>query len=408
MRGSLILLWQLSVLLAMPYSNKWAPTDVTRKTDKYVLLLVSALVESGDQFFQHYYGPWWTAYKAARLAEQIRARGDPEPTYLFPGPPIEEFWKEDFIDYPIAPVQAYAAERFCPIATGWRKGRWGCYLGCQDIRTTIEWILGRVLAVDVKRQVRARRPPFGFMCPEGKMSVTRLTPSIREAETPEQKAAAIALLKHLFFATLTDKESVYGDESPFLTTCECIEAMPEVMRAEAKICGVRDPETRKLMRPALVATSKRKREHVESLPNHSGLSTSARKRLHKQAAKRDLPRRQRLRHPGPSSVRQNVPFEDQIPREDEEEHEDDEDDEPQEERTANLTEEAGPSNISCYDFDYPELQTTMPQQAASTEEDFRAELEYVRATIQAMSSFDEWWQMAPADSQRSGKGHKER
>ena len=197
---------------------------------------------------------------------------------------------------PDIPVEAFQGESFGPWQTGWRAGPWGCYMACQDIRTTSEWVMGYYVDRYGKfnpgqGQVQARAKwTYGFTCPEGMISETVIKQSMREPETDEEIIAAIKLLMELtqYHATFPkDMLHIYG-EIGLITTCHCIEATDEeaeearreVMRHKKRLRNkaqdLQLDTTKRSSRIRLQAWQyvRKPRKKARTCDDSSGLSTS--------------------------------------------------------------------------------------------------------------------------------------
>ena len=253
-RLAVLILRMLSVQ-AIPYSNIFAPAGIVVHSSKWVFDPQLAQIEimNGTDFCQWYYTPWWEAYKKLRLEAQVEARKSKGRSHW------KDVYAESFTDYPTseipnlaAPVEAYAGEAFCPLAmAGWRYESWGCFLGCQDIRKTIEWIIAKPITRHAKKQVRARRPSFAFKCPPGYMAKeTEPEFSLREDEPDNDIASALDLLNEDRFSTTKDPESIHGS-APIINSCECVQATPLEMHKAAVACREKIPGTHgKLKKPS--------------------------------------------------------------------------------------------------------------------------------------------------------------
>ena len=182
-----------------------------------------------DMFCQLLFLAWWKQYQAERIRKMIY--------------PVKKSWFEpgllkDFTRYlddavpfsiPYVPVEAFAGLVQKPFYKGWRKDRYSCRTGCQDLRTTIEWIMA--MSVESKQHVRARTN-LAFICQEGLIAVTEEMPSLREKESEQDVEEALDSLKYRM-PTRTDQMSLRGSPGP-LTKCKCVEPTAAVQTPKPK------------------------------------------------------------------------------------------------------------------------------------------------------------------------------
>ena len=194
------------------------PPGFQRHTAKLVLMQPMGLGYSSDALCQYLFGPWWKIYQAKRLGRFLLADGRNK---------LDPDLNKDFTRYmddtsptalPFVPVEAAYGEAFEPKNAGWHQNLYGCFTGCQDIRTTLEWIMS--MTIEHKQHVRAKLG-LAFLCQEGLVSVViHDQPTLREQESDTDIDKAMKSLE-IRMPTKTDRESLWGEESG-VTKCKCV------------------------------------------------------------------------------------------------------------------------------------------------------------------------------------------
>ena len=217
-----MLLWFVLSLPCVHAIPKFAkpPADFTKATEKIVLTSEQPH-RTGDDLCSHHYGGWWAPYQLrrdrARLSEQkdalIRADFTRYPD------PQETSWAKVWD----VPVESFDGERFKPsVQPGFRQDKWGCFTACQDIRTTVEWMLTAHFENKVEQRARAI---FAFLCMDDEMAVEYQEMTRREETLDEE--AVIEMFKarpEWKYIAKLNKLEMYGDRGPMLTKCKCVRA----------------------------------------------------------------------------------------------------------------------------------------------------------------------------------------
>ena len=282
------------------------------------------------------------------------------------------------------PVEAVLGEPYMPQTDGGRLAAVpGCYIGCQDIRKTLEWVMAAKLGQKITWQVRLRFF-FSFECPEGYFARPTKRDSWREPETEEEFNIAVALLKSFGkkadFSKFLDYDLMLKGETGEITGCECY-----IPTEKERYDGIRE----------LTMNRTRGRKHKASTAREM-----TRKKT-RQTYNRSCPENRGLSEGAGTSESNNREFDESIlddfdscfPRgtsfPEEEEFEDIQIDELEE----------VPGEIVCHDYNYPEFEvgTTLPadQQAAPDPESvaaasalLQASLHRYLADLEAMIDFD--------------------
>ena len=176
---------------------------------------------TGDKVCAQYFSKSLNAWYIRRAALFRKRRFGMSPEYKIPYT-IYPTKTEPIIKYPVEAVLGETYES--PVKDAEGKTTWipGCYIACQDLRKTIEWVMpGKIFQ---KIQVRLK-PYFAFPCPAGYYSRTTTRPSMREYETQEEYDAGIAFLKSIGsrvdFSMMTLYDDMLKGKSGLITGCEC-------------------------------------------------------------------------------------------------------------------------------------------------------------------------------------------
>ena len=236
----LFLLATLIAVTAIPWKVHVQPEGVRSTTGRRIILEHTQRpdITDADAFCRYYYHPWWRDYPILREYLRThdinaRERGTAEYDALVAIQDIvgDNIFDAEYTKYSTdlldVPVEAIDGEDFIPRGTGNKHGHmkrpYGCFHGCQDIRTMFEWVISSV--VESRVNIRAKWL-FMFTCGEGMVSETYDKESKREHDRVKDKLAA-ALLKHGKFATYGDEASFKGDERPIVKGCRCVPETPE-------------------------------------------------------------------------------------------------------------------------------------------------------------------------------------
>ena len=263
-------------ITAVPYANKH-PDGYAIKGARIVMTRPNPTILTGTQMCQDYYSEFFKRNRVLRTTFQRQNELDP-------------YYVRDFTHYPRnsppdglyigVPVEAVMGEVFASVNWGYKQGLWGCYVACQDLRKTLEWLLSA-------RMLRARhirlKTTFSLLCPEGMISRTITRLSHREYETAEEIAEAMDHWKIMEKKTKLDNQMNYhllvnGDTDAEITDCECfVPTGRERKEALDKYIDRFKPEIVKdLKRPSL-ATS---RMPVKKKPQMRGIVHEAREDPH--------------------------------------------------------------------------------------------------------------------------------
>ena len=187
--------------------------------DKHVLKEPNDYALTSDSVCWLFHHSWWEQYQSRREAAMKEA--DPQAALSI------QFTRYPSIaqEFMTVPVESILGEPFGPRSVTWRKGKWGCYFGCQDLRKTIEWVLALEVELSGIRKVHVRaRWTFALLCPPGMISREVSKRSMREFETGEELEAAFTLHKKLTWraekATEWDNLTLYG-LTGIIKGCEC-------------------------------------------------------------------------------------------------------------------------------------------------------------------------------------------
>ena len=182
----------------------------------------------GDAVCSKYYAEYFKEYDKFRwrvFNEDNVAKGHiPEyhkPYTLYPRPDLPE--------WPV-PVEAILGEVYESIEGGKPTGVVGCYVACQDIRKTLEWILATRRSRKLQFRVKAF---FSFRCGNGMSARRTYRQSWREKETQAEIIEAFNLLRTFSISAQynrlkpRNRNMVLNGEPDVITGCECYEATEE-------------------------------------------------------------------------------------------------------------------------------------------------------------------------------------
>ena len=206
---------------ALPYLKKHPP-GFTYKSIKITTTPEYTGPLNGDAVCAAYYEEYLEEYKIRR-----------EEAYSQRKPGIQTYELHiPYTKYPNevakVPVEAILGEVYLPQKDGRLTNIPGCYVACQDIRTTLEWILTAKLTNTMHVRVKIF---FAFPCLEGQVARTTTRQSWREQETEEEVTRAIRYLKTFHKRTdiskLVNYELLLKGRTGEITGCECFYPTPE-------------------------------------------------------------------------------------------------------------------------------------------------------------------------------------
>ena len=361
------------VVQSIPMSANTAPDEFDRESDKIVLKEPRHDITTSDHVCTYFFRPWWSGYKIEREIARHKNR---------PKTPVQ--YSADYTKYPSentdlprpdVPVESFRGENFAPYKSGYREMHWGCFLACQDLRTMFEWVLAMMIME--RRQARAVWS-YSFLCAEGMVSMTYEEPSLRERESPESILDAFIFMDEIKtkFRKADDELSLKGDDKPMIQKCGCFEATPEnekMARWQIKVRGKGN---------SIASRANRQKRGLR--PERS--IANKRRKTEKNAESSNAPNE---RNEGDWEV-------DDLGPDWELERLDDEEDQ----QTANMT---------CYDFDYPELDVPSTEVAVAQQdvEGVEGSAEFLQATLALLTDFEVWQRTTDqsSGSRPPNKGH---
>ena len=254
----LYILGHFSILHAIPLSIAINVQPKGFKESGEILYLTRPVTDgmNSDMFCQHLLHLWWTKFRATRKSKMTQEDGTT---------PIDPRLRQPFTDYPDSvPVESFGAEALKPFTTtgSWRTGYFACLTACQDIRTTIEWILG--ILAENKQQVRAKAR-LGFICERDLVAMTYDGASRREYESESATQSALASLSSLA-PKLMDPVRIHG-KTGMLKKCKCVRPTAserEVANRLAQNGPADDGVNIRTTRAKLLADRKRAQESKKS------------------------------------------------------------------------------------------------------------------------------------------------
>ena len=202
----------------MPAKSSHNPEDVFNHSGKIMLASPRMDIIDADVFCRYVSREWWIAYRVLRAAAFLATgRRKPDPLFEIP---YQDY--SDSLDD--IPVEAIDGEGWDPVKLiGERKNTYGCYHGCQDIRTTLEWIIAK--PIDARLQVRAKWT-YALPCPPN-MFPEEYEKKSRRARTTPADIEALQLLKMKRFSALVSDDNTHGDDSEMVRGCRCRPGTPE-------------------------------------------------------------------------------------------------------------------------------------------------------------------------------------
>ena len=239
---AILLLCLLWPSMALPERADVLPkVNPLRHSNNMIMLeQPSTAILSLDALCTHIYEPWWSKVRDWRIATRVNMLQRPE-DYVNSIIPL---LFKDFAELDV-PVQGiWGNNEDISIIPGWKFELYACTGGCQDIRTTIEWII--IALMEGLPQKRARTK-VGLPCPKGYMSKINTVPSRRYYAPPAQESAAYGLLPekdhHRFITPLLKLNSpeILGDTGRTVTTCECVLMTPgELQKSVERLEDLRE------------------------------------------------------------------------------------------------------------------------------------------------------------------------
>ena len=259
----------------MPKTIYPHPPGFVTRNKKATLITDSLTVDElqGDKVCARYFARYFEQYELRRQEafDTAHRLKKPIPEYSLP-------WTK----YPIGdppeiqvPVEAVLGEIYYPMEEG--SGRPsetpGCYVGCQDIRKAIEW----VLAAKITKAIQVRLSVyFAFPCKPGMLARLTHRQSWRESDTEEESEHAIQFLNKLGpkFAMTALVPKLYDlmvkGEPSQIVGCECYEATAiERLEAHVKLRSkrVRPAEKKSSAKEALRKRTKTREAWQKSRPS---------------------------------------------------------------------------------------------------------------------------------------------
>ena len=195
--------------IALPFRNFALPDDIIHHGSTLMLATPRMAIIDADVFCRYCHQKWWIAYRKKRLNAFLSIRLK-NPLYKI----AYKDYSEALAD---VPIEAIDGEEWDSIGfTGPRKDSYGCFHGCQEVRTDLEWIIGTVL--DNKRQWRAKWT-YAVPCPPGMVPEQYDKVSRRERTAFDKEA--LKLLQVPKFAIFASEENIRGDENEIVKGCRC-------------------------------------------------------------------------------------------------------------------------------------------------------------------------------------------
>ena len=391
-------------VIAIPYVDLNKSDNIVPNHGMFLLREPVAGMTTSDAYCQYAYKPWWTHYQQqirAAIMSDSRTRDwymrleftrypsmdlaiGNQPAIFRPEVPVESIMGENF-----APLHIHRPEGIVMKDAAWRGkgGLWGCLLACQDLQKSIELPIASLIFA--ARHVRTRWP-FVYNCPEGYVSLVLWQASIRERETLQETKRAEELwttvpLKH----RSDDPMTHFGDHGREVEKCNCVPTTEvtqklalQQIKARLGTLSVRSAVQRPNKTPRSSTPRKKKviatSTPVPSSENEEAESSDA-------AAKR-----QRLDNSGGIDDRQA-----QV--------------------NAHLDDYQVLDDITCWDFDYPEVDVALPgtvaqqNQAppAAEDADFHDVLSATLAAFAGFEGQDTAWDVLGRPSDPGpAKGHR--
>ena len=226
--------WHFSSVQAIPNTVKH-PDGFFFKNNKinfdttYHIYKAGSRRITGDEVCARYYKPYFDAYKWTRA--NLFAM-DPTTKGFIPQ------YRAPYTRYPLSkrplvevPVEAILGEIYEVREKSIPTGISGCYVACQDLRKTIEWVISAKTAKSIHVRVKIF---FQFACPAGMIAQTTQRMSWRESEDQAHENEAVRVLEHLPKRSDVSKLKwyslvVHGLKGE-ITGCQCIVPTDEERR----------------------------------------------------------------------------------------------------------------------------------------------------------------------------------
>ena len=348
----------------------------------------------GDKVCARYYRNYFIEFFKSRAYVYQRPGKVHVPEYRTPWTKYPTT-KEPIIE---VPVEAIMGELYEPYDGKFPSGRFACYIACQDIRKTLEWVLGARLGISIAIHVRVKFY-FSYACPPPMIARRTKKQSWREQETQEEFEDALRVLKSFGkradFSNMVQYELIRDGQTGGITGCECYLPTDEEREAAFKELlflrkSKRPKETQSVARAIASkrrTTTRQAWQKVRRKANGEGTSVAAERQNEEQEEFDD-------------GFLENILLENEI--------------------TAGLSDHrveqfeleqldsSDFSQITCYDFDFPEFEVGMPnvgQDRAAVSDDTA----FLQASLLEFTNFtddfDSWF---AASDPGSSSGHGKR
>ena len=231
------LLWTLQAhsVLGLTFRVIRPAIDVKLNNRIHELRYAIPEIDDSDKFCRKYYSRSWAGYPRLRRSAQ---EGNPELTatqldVLFVRP--YTYYAPDDV-----PVESINSAPWSPHGWSTREKVYGCFLDCQDIRITIEWILA--IKLDIKDQVRVKSR-FSMPCADGLVSEPWWKPSRREHDPGDVEALELLKDPKFHMSEQALDTDLLGDTSAEVLGCRCVkpkkddqgnDVLPVYMQADPK------------------------------------------------------------------------------------------------------------------------------------------------------------------------------
>lgn len=217
------LFWFITLCYAIPHGAGIAkqPDGFAVKNSMITMLEADDKFTTGDAVCARYYKKTFEDYypkRANAFQQSSKKRGwtlqyrEPYTIYPLTVPP-----------YTQVPVEAILGEVYMLRPNRKSSDFWGCFVACQDIRKTLEWVLMAKLLRAMHVRVKII---FAFPCPAGMISRTTERHSWMEPETQEEFDDAVKLLNSLEakipkLDTMEHAELLLKGRPHEIVGCEC-------------------------------------------------------------------------------------------------------------------------------------------------------------------------------------------
>ena len=356
----------VSLACSIPVLNRDAPAGLKYDKSKTMLPEPVDYIRNLDNFCQYVYQDWWTEFRERRkIATEVWLESHPLLSLI---PKHYTDYSDKLEDIPVEAINAVA---IVPALSGFYEGIYRCSGGCQDIRTTAEVVVARLIDKGRRPQQRAKQS-FSIPCRAGTKSETYRKLSKRQYAPPASEASALAWTKLPELDIPAEGYALEGDKSIMVTGCECV---PETEADRVKL------EALNKTRHKHAAKQQRARDRKKAEATSRPQTTKTGK------PRGRPPKRPRPSDEGPSGI---------IP----------------EEQRATLPppvlERAVADNreqATCHDFDYPQLpHATMDSREQDDIDPLAETLEVVQAQLQFFAGQQVFpWEGSGASSS-GGKG----